>query len=194
MIILIVPKYWHLVLEPPGVDGDFIFYLGIPLLLILFLFQEKTGRYGLGLGLIKKGFFFILSFGILYIPFFLILAKSQTFTDFYGSTSKGLSGQGILIIHVLPVLLQVLNDEFFFRGFLLFGLKDKWGDANAIFIQMVPYALMHIGKPGLECFGSIPVGVVLGYMAVKTRSIWYGWFLHGFYAAYLQWAVLNSSF
>jgi membrane protease YdiL (CAAX protease family) len=31
----------------------------------------------------------------------------------------------------------------------------------------------------MEALGSLPVGIALGWLAVKTNSIWYGAFLHG---------------
>jgi membrane protease YdiL (CAAX protease family) len=67
--------------------------------------------------------------------------------------------------------------EFFFRGFMLHGLKHRFG-AYAIFVMMVPYCMIHFGKPVQETFASIIAGIVLGFMSLKTRSIWMGAALH----------------
>jgi uncharacterized protein len=68
--------------------------------------------------------------------------------------------------------------EFYFRGFLLFGLKSELGATHAIVIQTVVSSLLHIGKPEGEILGSIPIGLLFGWLALRTRSIWYGWAVH----------------
>ena len=53
--------------------------------------------------------------------------------------------------------LQFLSLEFFFRGFLLQGLRRALG-ANAIFVMIVPYCMIHYGKPMAETLGAIVAG------------------------------------
>jgi uncharacterized protein len=67
--------------------------------------------------------------------------------------------------------------EFFFRGFVLFGLERRFG-AWAIVIQAVPCALMHWGKPDLELLAALPAAVFLGILALRSRSIVPGLVLH----------------
>jgi membrane protease YdiL (CAAX protease family) len=67
--------------------------------------------------------------------------------------------------------------EFFFRGFMLHGLRHRLG-FYAIFVMMVPYCMIHFQKPMPETFGAIAAGAVLGLMSLKTRSIWLGACLH----------------
>jgi hypothetical protein len=62
--------------------------------------------------------------------------------------------------------------EFYFRGFLLLGLKSELGATNAILIQTMASSLVHIGKPEGEILGSIPIGLL--FVARCARSIWYG--------------------
>jgi membrane protease YdiL (CAAX protease family) len=38
--------------------------------------------------------------------------------------------------------------------------------------------MIHYHKPVLETFGAIAAGVILGYMSLRTRSIWLGAALH----------------
>ena len=76
------------------------------------------------------------------------------------------------------VLLYYTAWEFYFRGFLLFSLKDRFGAMEAVIIQTVPSCLIHLNKPPGELFGSIVVGIVFGALAVRTGSFWYGWILH----------------
>jgi len=44
--------------------------------------------------------------------------------------------------------------------------------------MVVPYALIHLHKPILEAFASIVAALVLGQLALKSRSIWPGVLVH----------------
>jgi hypothetical protein len=72
---------------------------------------------------------------------------------------------------------QFLMLEFFFRGFLIFALARYVGSL-AIFVMIVPYAMIHFGKPFAECVGSIFAGIALGTVALRTGSIWGGVAVH----------------
>ncbi len=67
--------------------------------------------------------------------------------------------------------------EFFFRGFLLFGLAERYGD-DAIFLQAVPFAIAHFGKPEVETLSTIFGGAAFGYVARKTDSMLYPFLIH----------------
>ncbi len=73
--------------------------------------------------------------------------------------------------------LQFVTLEFFFRGFLLFGLERVFG-YTAVFLMIIPYVMIHFQKPALEAVAAIIAGFVLGTLALKTRSIWWGAALH----------------
>jgi len=73
--------------------------------------------------------------------------------------------------------LQFLALEFFFRGFILRGLSAEMG-ASAVLAMAMPYCMLHYGKPLPECVGSILAGLVLGLLAMDTRSIWGGVTIH----------------
>jgi len=78
----------------------------------------------------------------------------------------------------------MIGVEFFFRGFLLFPVADKFG-WYAIPLTVMPYCLIHVGKPVLELFGSILVGTGFAYLALQTRSVLYGVILHWVLAMWL---------
>jgi CAAX protease family protein len=73
--------------------------------------------------------------------------------------------------------LQFVALEFFFRGFLVHGLAPRFGYA-AVFVMIVPYNMIHYGKPMPEALAAIVGGIVLGTLSLKTRSIWWGAALH----------------
>lgn len=72
---------------------------------------------------------------------------------------------------------QFISLEFFFRGYMLAMLKPKFG-SGAIFVMVVPYCMIHYGKPMPETLGAIVAGIVLGTLSMRTRSIWGGAFIH----------------
>jgi len=68
--------------------------------------------------------------------------------------------------------------EFLFRGFMLFGLEREWGPVAAVLIQTMASTIAHIGKPFPEIVAALLAGIVLGYVAVRTRSMVYGLVMH----------------
>ena len=85
--------------------------------------------------------------------------------------------------NILPYFLTnfvlLLAWEFIFRGYLLFGLAKKFGEASVL-IQMVPFVLLHIGKPGLETLSTIITGILFGYIAYRGKSYWPAFIIHLF--------------
>jgi uncharacterized protein len=87
--------------------------------------------------------------------------------------------------HLLPVFIfwqlayftQFVAVEFFFRGFMLHGLKKRFGYFS-IFIMTIPYCMVHFGKPFGETIAAIIAGIVLGTLSLKSRSIAMGVFIH----------------
>ena len=44
--------------------------------------------------------------------------------------------------------------------------------------MVIPYCMIHFHKPLPEVFGAIVAGIVLGWLALETRSLWGGVLLH----------------
>ena len=76
-----------------------------------------------------------------------------------------------------PREVQFFCLELFFRGWMVGALRRAMGSA-AIFVMALPYCMIHYGKPYLEAHGAIVAGVVLGSLAMRTRSIYAGFLLH----------------
>lgn len=49
---------------------------------------------------------------------------------------------------------------------------------HALLFALVPYVCGHFGKPLAEALGAIAAGSVLGWLALKHRSVWLGVALH----------------
>ncbi len=67
--------------------------------------------------------------------------------------------------------------EIFFRGWWLVALRKSLGSA-AIFTMMVPYCMIHFGKPYLETMATVMGAIALGSLSMKTKSVYQGTLLH----------------
>jgi membrane protease YdiL (CAAX protease family) len=82
-----------------------------------------------------------------------------------------------LIVFELGYAIYFLGWEYFFRGYLTFGLHARMGILG-VFVGNIPFALMHANKPFPEAMGSIVAGLALGVFALRARSFWYAWAVH----------------
>jgi membrane protease YdiL (CAAX protease family) len=119
-------------------------------------------------------------YGLLYLavlPAVIIASHTQQFRDTYPFYRKANRSDLDLWLWELAYGVQFVALELFFRGFLLHGLRRVLG-ANAIFVMVVPYCMIHYEKPMAETFGAIGAGLILGTLAMRTRSIWGGVLIH----------------
>ncbi len=173
-----------------AIDVPFVSQLVIPIVLLL-LMREKLTDYGLGLGNIRTGLRICGLFYLLYVPCFIALVANDAFREYYAGVAEGTpTVSEFLLKDMIVVFVMTLRTEFFYRGFLLFGVKRSYGAFAGVLVQLIPYVLIHAGKAEIEAFGSLPVGLALGYLAARTGSIWYGAFLHWSIALLLGVAVL----
>ncbi len=109
------------------------------------------------------------------LPLLWFASRRPGLRTLYPVIEPSLSASWLSYVAILMVTL--LTVEFFFRGFLLFGLTSRFGNVG-VWLMTVPYALIHLHKPPLEAFASVPGGVALGILALTTGSIWPGLVLH----------------
>ena len=84
---------------------------------------------------------------------------------------------GLLLAYFTCYLSVFVAGEGFFRGFVSFGLERDFG-GYSVALMLVPYVFVHFGKPESETLGAIVAGTVLGWLALKHRSVWLGVALH----------------
>lgn len=89
--------------------------------------------------------------------------------------------------------LQFFGLEAFFRGFMLFGLYPKLG-VYSIPVMVIPYTMIHFGKPTPEAFAAVVAGFALGYLALRSRSFVWGWMLHWSVAITMDLLVIGREF
>ncbi len=93
----------------------------------------------------------------------------------FGDNPEGIFG--FLLSLIATVIVPALVEEFACRGIVLGSIK-KYGEGFAIIVSSVMFGLMHSN------FEQIPfaflVGIVLGFITVKSGSIWLAVLVHGF--------------
>lgn len=152
--------------------GDFFTFFVIGILVIKFLLKEKVSDYGLQIGDYKTGLKYSSLFLFVMIVLIWFVSASPAFAEKYPHLSDAKSNWNILLIYELGMLIYMFAWEFIWRGFTLFGLEKKFG-YYSVLIQMIPFVILHNGKPFLETFGAIFGGIALGILALRTRSFYY---------------------
>ncbi len=156
--------------------GCFTCYFVIPGLVTRVILGHKLSDYGLSLeGYFKHLWIYVL----LFIPvgvLVLLVARNPDFQQQY-PFYKSVRGVGDFLVWEAFYALQFFSLEFFFRGFLLHGVRDKLG-RFAIFAMVVPYVMIHFRKPLFETLGAAIAGTALGILSLRTRSVLGGFTIH----------------
>ena len=160
------------------VAGSLITYVGLPVLVIKCVMRRRVRDFGLSIrGILGSSWVYLVMF-LFMVPLLLHFSGTARFLQtypFYKLTGEPL--WPALVTWELSYWAQFLALEFFFRGFLVHGTRHRLG-IYSIFVMTVPYCMIHFGKPLPETFAAIAAGVILGFMSLKTRSIWLGAALH----------------
>jgi membrane protease YdiL (CAAX protease family) len=146
-----------------------LIYLFVPMLITAAVFRRPLREFGFQLGDWKAGLFYAALGVAIGTPIIWWSAQNPVMHEYYKP----------LLTPVLPLItfMELIGWEFIFRGWLLFGYKKDFG-AHALWLQAVPFALMHLGKPELETVSTIFGGFVFGLIAWKTRSFLYPFLIH----------------
>ena len=159
--------------------GQTLLYVVPPIIFIRFVCKKSLGDYGVKLkGVFSLWWMYILMLAVM-LPIVIVASRSEGFQATY-PFFEPLPNEPLwprFWIWEVAYFLQFVGLEFFFRGFLLHGIRRRFG-AYAIFVMMLPYCMIHFGKPMPETFAAIVAGIILGFMSLKTRSIWMGAALH----------------
>ncbi|NOY98365.1 MAG: CPBP family intramembrane metalloprotease [Chloroflexi bacterium] len=172
--LLLLVDYYYTLTPWKALDRT-ILYLFIPLAITMLVFRESPREYGFGLGDWRAGLTLTV-LGILFMaPILWLLGRGDA--NIQGYYAHQLDG--------LPwtTFLDLFGWEYIFRGWLLFGYARKFGP-EALWLQAVPFALSHAGKPGVETFSTIFGGFAFGWVAWRTRSFLYPFLIHWFVSTF----------
>lgn len=126
------------------------------------------------------------------LPVVIVVSGSADFLEFYPILEIESGQEGVwndLLIWWPFYAAQFVAIEAFFRGVLVLGLSKFIGSAS-ILVATVPYMMIHFVKPPAEALASVVGGLVLGFLALRTRSIVWGIALHIAVAASMDIAAL----
>lgn len=179
---LVIFNYQEVI--PNQMFSGLLLFLAIPLLVILLVFRENPARYGMQIGDWKRGLEYTI-IGCLAMAIILWIAVDfPDITPYYAAQAHG------EMPYVLRNAIDLFDWEFFFRGFLLFSLAEICGP-YAILLQAVPFTMAHFGKPYVETVSCIFGGAAFGYIAWKTRSFLYPYFIHLFLSSFVIYLALR---
>jgi hypothetical protein len=152
-----------------GVQGVTGFVL--PVLLLVLAFRRRPGEIGLGLGDWR------LASGLAaaYLPLVAIgtwvLSADPAFQSDYPHYQPAATDWTYFFVYEALFLFYWFGWEYLWRGFVLFGTAHTLG-AYAIFVQAIPFAILHLDKPLPEAALSILGGIALGALCWRCRSFW----------------------
>jgi len=149
------------------------------LLLAVFVLKIPLKQMGLALGDWKWGLKVSLPIIILMVPLIILTQGEHTgLCTVYPLSPFAGESISMFAIWAACYLVYYIAWEGLFRGVMQLGLQTRLGLVQAMLIQTALTTLLHAGSPEFETFAALAAGPVLGYMALRTRSILYVTLIH----------------
>jgi uncharacterized protein len=177
-VIPMLDYYGHTIFKTKAYDR-FVWYFIIPILVITLLFRESPSDFGFKLGNWRAGLMWTAAacIGMAFILWFV--ARTPGMQQYYDARTPRTVG---LLIFQNGV--ELFAWEFIWRGLMLFAFARAFGPGPAIFLQAVPFAFMHLGKPEVETLSTIFGGAGFGFVAWQSESFLYPWLIHWFITSF----------
>ncbi len=152
-------------------------YVVGPVLYIKFVTRERIRDYGFRVeGILGHAWWYAAMFAVI-LPCLFLVGGTDSFQRMYPFYKQAGRSVFDFVMWEIAYMLQFMSLEFFFRGFMVHGLKKRFG-IYAVLVAVMPYCMIHFGKPMPETLGSILAGLALGTLSLMTRSIWMGVAIH----------------
>ena len=149
----------------------------LPLVIITLVFRDSPSNYGFKLkgtgGLLRV---YLVLLGLM-IPILIAASYMPSFQKKYPLYHFAHQDLTHFLLYELSYFFVFLSGESFWRGFIIFSLKPKFG-YYSLAIMAIPYCMIHFGKPVPETMGAIITAFVLGYLALRHGSFWLGVGIH----------------
>lgn len=170
--------------------GEGATYLVLSALFIVVVLRENPLRFGLGPGRAAEWGRYLLLFVVIAAPGIAVAAwLDPSLRSYYPMYKPAAGSHWLFLLNALCTAGYMLGWEYLFRGFLLFGLEKRLGRLAAV-LQAVPFMFVHIGKPEVETYSSILGGILLGVLALRTRSMWPCFLIHTFVAVWMDFCAV----
>lgn len=160
------------------------FFFALGLIFVKFVLKGNLKDFGLCIGDRKSG----LKLLAILIPIFILSGLSavvdKDMIATYPLTKYVLDAPAeYVVLYFVSYFCYYIGWEFLFRGILFFSTEKKSGVLVAIAVTTLISTLIHtsiagFGKPFTETLSAVIAGLVFGYTAFKTRSIWYSLLMH----------------
>jgi len=164
--------------SPTGVKAwdRFIYYFIGSALFIWIVYREPLANFGFQWGNWRRGILYTIVSCIAMSLILWFVARTPAIADYYKENSL------IRITFLNGV--ELFAWEFIWRGLALFAFARAFGPGPAILLQAVPFAFMHLSKPEIEALSTIFGGAAFGFIAWRTRSFIWPFFIHWFIATF----------
>lgn len=150
-------------LRNQGIERVVLFGL-IPLGIVAAL-REDPRRYGLGRGDLRRAAILGGGAALVTIPVIALVAALPEIRAWYAPSMTTAPDVA------LTNLIDLVPTEFLLRGLVLFSLVRAVGPIGVV-IAVVPFVMVHIGKPDIEAISTFGGGMVFGWLNWRTGSIW----------------------
>lgn len=141
----------------------------LPFLLIFGGFREDAAQFGFRAperGAARIALLFFLGM----VPVLLVVSRFPEFQNYYPIQKQAAYQWGYLLYFEITYGFYFFCWEFFYRGFLTFGMARAFGVPAAIALQAIGFGIMHYSKPTPEFLSSFVGGIALGWLAIRGRS------------------------
>ena len=155
-----------------------VLFFGLGIIFTKFILKKSPKDFGLGFSQKKLSLILIL----IAIPITALCGLSCVLDSQMSSTYPLVDfhtfGTWYYILgYFISYFLYYVGWEYLFRGILLNASEDKMGVVGAILLTTLVSALIHtsigaFGKPMVETLSAIPAGIIFGFIAHKTKSIY----------------------
>jgi len=163
---------WYRPIGPTLALSHLIYYVILPVFVILFILKDNPLDYGFRIGNYRIWLTYVFITIIIGVPVLLIGSRFASVHQYY-------IRQFNYYEFFTSAVVILFAWEYLLRGFLLFGLKKRFGEGSII-IQMVPFVLLHLGKPEAETLSCIVTGLWFGWIAYRGNSFWPAFIIHVF--------------
>jgi len=151
--------------------------VGLPLAVVVWWLKRRPGDFGFRIRGIGRHLPVYGAMYLVMLPLLIWVSSFDNFVNYYPFYDRAIEGGAAFWLYELGYGLQFVGVEAFFRGFLVFGLMPRFGSLSVV-VMTIPYTMIHFGKPVQEAFAAIIAGLILGTMAVRSKSFVPGIFLH----------------
>lgn len=157
----------------PAWLSSFLYYGVFPLLVIMVILRKNPLDFGLRWGNARMWGYYVLI--ICVIAGIILFASSfdNGLQNYYSTVGFN------VFTYALTQVLTLGAQEYLYRGYLIFGLKEKFGE-GAILLQMIPFVILHFGKVEIETISTIITGILFGWVVYRGKSFWPAFFIHLF--------------